>query len=716
MSISVIDTLTPLGNFPLANASDIQAGSDRVSDVLNNKVDKADGKGLSTNDYTNAEKSKLSNIEANANNYVHPTTAGNKHIPSGGSAGKILGWAADGTAQWVDNHNTEYNDATTSVHGLMSAADKAKLDNIADNANNYVHPITSGYKHIPSGGSDGKILGWAADGTASWVDEKSTEYIVNASMSQSEIQSIFSKNENKKIYFEPGNYNFDLAFRLNKNTHIDFCGSTLTFSVSHGFYNFLGDDEFLLYNGNGNISIENGYINGGTISFCHANKVSFDNIVFRNMLGNHVIEFAACCNLRITNCDFGGTVESYEPSKFESECIQLDYMNYQSFPWFDDESNPTYDITPNKNVEVAFCKFKAVLPSTLYRCIGSHQYDTATMNTNILIHDNEFYNPLDSAVSMADYDGCYVYNNMFNYTNYPNDYNENAGLITLCDICTNINIYDNHFNGGITAIRGLYPVRSSMTVSIHDNVFENYYYGTPDTYNLILKNIGVILAPNGYVVGIKNNVFKKFNRRCIGGVDNVGSVRTRLATIISGNTFEYSEANTVSTISLFPENMIITENNFVLARNASPSFDSGFRCYVMHLGNYTCKNNFDKYFAYNNLKYAVDAGADMSGNKDASMNLLNQVTSEGTYTLTRSYTEFNTLVVVVGGSTDTNIITLYSYNFPNALDERDYRFTVFSNEGNICTGVIRLHDNDKITINISSSEIKFQKCFGLNNG
>ena len=33
--------------------------------------------------------------------YTHPTTAGNKHIPSGGSAGQILEWSASGTAKWV---------------------------------------------------------------------------------------------------------------------------------------------------------------------------------------------------------------------------------------------------------------------------------------------------------------------------------------------------------------------------------------------------------------------------------------------------------------------------------------------------------------------------------------------------------------------------------------------------------------------------------------
>lgn len=36
------------------------------------------------------------------NIYTHPTTAGNKHIPSGGSSGQILRWDSDGTAKWED--------------------------------------------------------------------------------------------------------------------------------------------------------------------------------------------------------------------------------------------------------------------------------------------------------------------------------------------------------------------------------------------------------------------------------------------------------------------------------------------------------------------------------------------------------------------------------------------------------------------------------------
>lgn len=99
----------PDGNFYVLDTEHIKHNGNQLKSQLNtldadidNKVDKETGKGLSTNDYTNNEKNKLAGIEANANNYVHPTTSGNKHIPSGGSSGKILGWSADGTAVWVD--------------------------------------------------------------------------------------------------------------------------------------------------------------------------------------------------------------------------------------------------------------------------------------------------------------------------------------------------------------------------------------------------------------------------------------------------------------------------------------------------------------------------------------------------------------------------------------------------------------------------------------
>lgn len=39
-------------------------------------------------------------ISATNTTYTHPTTAGNKHIPAGGSSGQILKWSSNGTAVW----------------------------------------------------------------------------------------------------------------------------------------------------------------------------------------------------------------------------------------------------------------------------------------------------------------------------------------------------------------------------------------------------------------------------------------------------------------------------------------------------------------------------------------------------------------------------------------------------------------------------------------
>ena len=74
--------------------------------------------------------------------------------------------------------DTTYSVATASSNGLMTAADKAKLDGIASNANNYSHPTSAGNKHIPAGGSAGQILRWSADGTATWDADNNTTYSI----------------------------------------------------------------------------------------------------------------------------------------------------------------------------------------------------------------------------------------------------------------------------------------------------------------------------------------------------------------------------------------------------------------------------------------------------------------------------------------------------------------------------------------------------------
>ena len=72
------DNISYNGSISGLVSTNTQAAIDELDaniDLLGtNKVDKIAGKGLSTEDYTTAEKSKLTGIDTNANNYVHPTS------------------------------------------------------------------------------------------------------------------------------------------------------------------------------------------------------------------------------------------------------------------------------------------------------------------------------------------------------------------------------------------------------------------------------------------------------------------------------------------------------------------------------------------------------------------------------------------------------------------------------------------------------------------
>lgn len=90
--------------------------------TVGNKVDKVEGKGLSTNDFTTALMNKLNgiaegatkveksstngNIKVNGTEtqvYAHPTGAGNEHLPSGGTVGQVLRAKGSGQGEWGVN-------------------------------------------------------------------------------------------------------------------------------------------------------------------------------------------------------------------------------------------------------------------------------------------------------------------------------------------------------------------------------------------------------------------------------------------------------------------------------------------------------------------------------------------------------------------------------------------------------------------------------------
>ena len=102
---------------------------------LTNYVEKEEGKGLSTNDYTTEEKGKLAGIEEGANKYTHPAYDAQASgfykvtVDATGHVSAVVAVTKDDiVGLGIPARDTTYSPATAQADGLMSKDDKAKLD------------------------------------------------------------------------------------------------------------------------------------------------------------------------------------------------------------------------------------------------------------------------------------------------------------------------------------------------------------------------------------------------------------------------------------------------------------------------------------------------------------------------------------------------------------------------------------------------------------
>jgi hypothetical protein len=148
------ETLNTLNELAAALGDDPNFAT-TVATQIGGKVDKVDGKDLSTNDYTTAEKDKLAGIasgaEVNQNAFSNiivgsTTIAADSKTDTftlvAGSNVTLTPDEANDTIT-ISATNTTYSTATTSANGLMSSVDKTKLDGIATGANKYTLPTAS---------------------------------------------------------------------------------------------------------------------------------------------------------------------------------------------------------------------------------------------------------------------------------------------------------------------------------------------------------------------------------------------------------------------------------------------------------------------------------------------------------------------------------------------------------------------------------------------
>ena len=134
---------------------------------------------------TAVQKSDITNlgIPGSDTQYTHPTTSGNKHIPSGGSSGQILRWSADGTAVWGSDSDTHYTSknivggtstATTETTGLTNG--NVYLNHIENGAKTSSHNIKgSGATTVTTDGS-GAIIIKSTDTDTKYTHPTTTAY------------------------------------------------------------------------------------------------------------------------------------------------------------------------------------------------------------------------------------------------------------------------------------------------------------------------------------------------------------------------------------------------------------------------------------------------------------------------------------------------------------------------------------------------------------
>lgn len=117
---------------------------------LSGYVEKEAGKGLSDENFTAALKDKLDGIAAGANKYVHPThtaAASGLYKTTVDEEGHVTATTPvtkdDITNLGIPAQDTTYDEATTAKAGLMSAADKTKLDGIGATINKAIADHTA---------------------------------------------------------------------------------------------------------------------------------------------------------------------------------------------------------------------------------------------------------------------------------------------------------------------------------------------------------------------------------------------------------------------------------------------------------------------------------------------------------------------------------------------------------------------------------------------
>ena len=227
---------------------------------------------LTTGTFLTADQTKLDGIAASANNYSHPTSAGNKHIPTGGTSGQFLKYTSSGTAVWAADNNTTYSvgDGALTQKNFTTTL-KNKLDGIesaatADQTDAEIQSIVGG---MVTGNTESGI-------TVAYQNDGTLDFTVASQTANDFTNTLKTKLDGIETSATADQTAADIAGLLSGNSSLVTMGGALTVTgdltvngttTTIDTTNMTVEDQFILLN-NGNSADDAGLVvDGAGVSF-----------------------------------------------------------------------------------------------------------------------------------------------------------------------------------------------------------------------------------------------------------------------------------------------------------------------------------------------------------------------------------------------------------------------------------------------------------------
>ena len=323
-----------------------------VAGQIGQKVDKVTGKGLSTEDYTTAEKSKLAGIATGANNYVHPSAHPASIITQDASHRFVTDTEK---STWNGKASTAV--ATASANGLMAAADKKKLDGVAAGANNYVHPAA----HPASMIAEDTSHRFITDAEREAWNSKATGVV--ATQSANGLMSAADKTKLDGIAAGANNY-------IHPSAHP---ASIITQDASH---RFVTDTEKSTWNGKASTAVATTSVNG---LMAAADKKKLDGLqktltIQLNGAGQPAYDGSVARTINITPESIGAqTAEGYPQYGLQSSMIGWNIGRTATLfiPGYGTKSLPSGGLSMNIGINIGYPVYIFELSSNISTTVGN---------------------------------------------------------------------------------------------------------------------------------------------------------------------------------------------------------------------------------------------------------------------------------------------------------------------------------------------------------